>query len=182
MIHRFLLYAMAAAVLCGIIVPSRASEAPTPAEIRTRECLLAAAEAHQVPPAMLVILLKVEGGKLGAVSRNDNGTVDIGPMQVNTIWVGKIAAHWRTTPAAAFLALRDNLCANLEGGAWILAQAMAEVRGNFWEGVGIYHSHKAEHKEHYLRLVLAASRKLQDQAGRAAAVPTQPASGIAPGG
>lgn len=182
MIRRTLLSGVAAVVLCELTVPSRASEVATPAEVRTRECLLAAAEVHRVPPAMLLILLKVESGKLGAVSRNDNGTLDIGPMQVNTIWVGKIAAHWRTTPAAAFLALRDNLCANLEGGAWILAQAMAEVRGNFWEGVGIYHSHNPGHKEHYLRLVLAASRKLQDQAGRAAAKAAQPVSGTAPRG
>ena len=30
-----------------------------------RACLTAAATAHQLPPAMLVILLKVEGGTLG---------------------------------------------------------------------------------------------------------------------
>lgn len=158
-----------AAVLASCVPVSRvsAADAPTPAEVRTRDCLLAAAEAHRLPPAMLMILLKVEGGRLGHVSQNNNDTVDIGPMQVNTIWVTKIAARWRTTPAAAYLSLRDNLCANLEGGAWILARALAEAKGDFWGGVAIYHSHKPEHQGRYLRLVLAATRRLQDQAGHA---------------
>lgn len=169
---RRLLLGSAAVLACVLaVLPACAADAPTPAEVRTRGCLLAAAEAHRLPPAMLLILLKVEGGTLGHVSQNTNATVDIGPMQVNTIWVTKIAAHWRTTPASAYLALRDNLCANLEGGAWILAQAMAEARGDFWSGVGIYHSHNQEHKDRYLRLVLAASRHLQDQAQRPAPAP-----------
>jgi len=165
------------AVVASCALPSRASaaDAPTQAEARTRECLLAAADAHRLPPAMLVVLLKVEGGRLGHVSQNSNDTVDIGPMQVNTIWVTKIAARWRTTPAAAYLALRDNLCANLEGGAWILARALAEAKGDFWGGVAIYHSHKPEHQGRYLRLVLAATRRLQDQAGHAPP-PTVPAA------
>ena len=33
--------------------------------------------------AVLVILLNVEGGTIGRVSENMNGTVDIGPMQGN---------------------------------------------------------------------------------------------------
>ena len=82
-----------------------------------RSCILAAADAYRQPPAVLVILLNVEGGSLGAVSQNTNGTVDIGPMQVNQIWMPDVAAHWRTTERAAFLALRDNFCANVEAGA-----------------------------------------------------------------
>lgn len=120
---------------------ARAADAPSTAEMRMRDCLTEAAAAHRLPPAVLVVLLDVEGGTLGHVSRNTNGTVDIGPMQVNTVWVPRIAARWHTTPASAYAALRDNLCANLEGGAWILRQAMDEARGDFWGGVGTYHSH-----------------------------------------
>ena len=141
-----------------------------------RACLTAAAAAHRLPPAMLVILLKVEGGTLGRTSQNTNDTSDIGPMQVNTIWVPKIAAHWSTTPAAAYAALRDNLCANLEAGAWILRQALDEAGGDFWSGVGIYHSHNPTYKERYLRKVLDAGRRLQAQAQKVAAAPTRLAS------
>jgi len=164
----------ALALACCFALPvARAADAPGAAEMRLRDCLTAAAAAHRLPPAMLAVLLNVEGGTLGRVSRNTNGTVDIGPMQVNTVWVPRIAAHWNTAPASAYAALRDNLCANLEGGAWILRQAMDEAHGDFWGGVGIYHSHDPRHSARYLRQVLKASLLLQAQAQRppAPAVP-----------
>ena len=160
---------VSALALGATALPARAETVLTPAEERMEGCLYAAAELYRLPPALIVILLKVEGGRVGAVSGNTNGTVDIGPMQVNTIWVPQIAKHWRTTKEAAFLALRDNFCANLEGGTWILRQALDEARGDFWGGVGIYHSHNPVHKDAYLRKVLQWTLKLRDQAKRPAA-------------
>jgi hypothetical protein len=125
------------------------------------ECIMAAASSYQLPPAVLVILLNVENGRLGHVSGNKNRTVDIGPMQVNDTWVPKIAAHWRASTEATFLALRDEFCANIDAGAWILRQALDESRGNFWEGVALYHSHTEVHKTDYLRKVLSHALKLQ---------------------
>ena len=124
-------------------------------------CLKAAAAAHGLSPVVLVILLHVEGGRLGRVSGNTNATVDIGPMQVNEIWLPKIARHWRSNVPEAFIALRDNFCANVEGGAWILRQGIDEARGDFWGGVGYYHSHNPEYKASYLHKVLAQAIRLQ---------------------
>ena len=129
-----------------------------------RDCLTAAGNAHHEPPAVLVILLNVEGGRLGAVSPNTNGTVDIGPMQVNDIWLPKLAAHWATTKESAYLALRDNFCANVEAGAWILRMGLNEAHGDFWEGVGFYHSHDPGYKRTYLNSVLQQAMRLQAQA------------------
>jgi hypothetical protein len=129
-------------------------------------CIDAAASAYRLPPTMLVILLSVEGGSLGRVSHNTNGTVDIGPMQVNQIWLPVIAKHWRATEADSFAALRDNFCANVEAGAWILRQAMDQAHGDFWEGVGYYHSRNPGYKDAYLRSVLRAALRLQDKAQR----------------
>jgi hypothetical protein len=128
------------------------------------ECIMAAASLYQLPPAALLILLNVENGQLGKVSLNANKTVDIGPMQVNDTWVKKIAAHWRSSEYAAYLALRDNFCANVEGGAWILRQGLDEARGDFWEGVALYHSHTEKHKVNYLQQVLAHALRLRQQA------------------
>lgn len=127
-------------------------------------CITEAARLHQLPPSLLVILLQVEGGALGRVSHNRNGTVDIGPMQVNQIWLAKLAAHWNATPAATYLALRDSFCANVEGGAWILRQALDEAHGDLWDGVGRYHSHDPAHKTAYLRQVLEQALRLRDRA------------------
>ena len=104
----------------------------------------------------------MEGGSLGAVSQNTNGTVDIGPMQINTIWVPQVARHWNATPADTYAALRDQFCANVEAGSWILRQALDEAHGDFWTGVSIYHSHDPDYQADYLRKVL-----LQAEAKRA---------------
>jgi hypothetical protein len=140
--------------------PARVPAAFTEQGVYVRDCLQAAGRLHHVSPAILVILLNVEGGRLGAVSQNTNDTVDIGPMQVNSIWVRKIAQRWRATPEATYRALRDNLCANLEAGAWILRLGLDEARGDLWEGVAFYHSHSPEHKRTYLALVLKQALRL----------------------
>jgi len=134
-------------------------------------CLLAAASAHRVPPAVLVILLNVEGGKLGRVSTNTNGTVDIGPMQVNEIWLPELSHHWRAPVGLSFLALRDNFCANAEAGAYILRKGLDEAHGDFWSGVGIYHSHDPAYKTAYLRKVFEQALRLQAAAAKAAPQP-----------
>jgi hypothetical protein len=126
-----------------------------------RGCITAAAKLYRLPPAMLVILLNVERGSLGRVSPNTNGTVDIGPIQVNEMWLPEIAAHWNATISDAYKALRDNFCANVEAGAWILRRSLDEARDNFWEGVGYYHSHMPEHKSRYLRDVLREVLRLR---------------------
>ena len=148
-----------------------------PAEVRVQGCLMAVSEIYRLPPALILILLKVEGGRLGAVTGNTNATVDIGPMQVNTIWVPVIAKHWHTTADRAYAALRDNFCANLEGGAWILRQALDEAHGDFWGGVAIYHSHNPVHQKAYLRNVLDWTVRLRDQSRRTSpAAPSSSAS------
>ncbi len=173
---------LAALLLAGLVayVPARASEyrnSPVPVGLGSsaddakriiRSCIEAAANAHGLPPTVLVILLRVEGGRLGRVSDNTNATVDIGPMQVNEIWLRKLAARWGASIPDTFLALCDNFCANLEGGAWILRQGLDEARGDFWQGVGYYHSHAPEHKANYLRKVLQQALRLEAQAGRPA--------------
>lgn len=136
-----------------------------------RGCIEAAADTHALPATMLVILLRVEGGRLGRVSDNTNATVDIGPMQVNEIWLPRIAAHWGASMPETFTALRDNFCANLEGGAWILRQAMDDAHGDFWQGVAFYHSHSPGHAREYLRLVLQQAQRLQAEAAQAAPAP-----------
>ena len=145
---------------------ARAAEASGTEGTVIAGCIEAAAAVHRLPPAVLVILLDVEGGSLGRVSRNTNGTVDIGPMQVNQAWLPQLAAHWRASPAASYAALRDEFCPNVEAGAWILRLGLDEARGDFWEGVGFYHSHDPGYKADYLRKVLRQALRLQAQAFR----------------
>ena len=150
--------------------PAMAGElASSPSDARVAmvtECINAAAATHRLPPGVLMILLNVEGGKLGRVSQNTNDTVDIGPMQINQIWIPAVARHWRAGHAATRDALLNSFCANVEAGAWILRTGIDEARGDFWEGVAFYHSHSPEHKATYLRAVLRQVVKLQDLVAR----------------
>ena len=168
----------------GLPAPARASQygnSPvavslaaegTQAQLLVRRCIETAARVHRLPPAVLLILLQVENGRLGRVSDNTNATVDIGPMQVNEIWLPQVAAHWGASVPETFVALRDNLCANLEGGAWILRQGIDEARGDFWQGVGFYHSHSPDHKADYLRKVLRQALRLEAEVGHPVATTT----------
>ena len=149
----------ALAIGLNVGVPAKADEA------MIEGCLKAAAEVHHVPAGVLVLLISVEAGRLGAVSQNANGTVDIGPMQVNDTWLSKIAGHWGASREEAYRALRDSFCANVEGGAWILRQALDEARGDLWEGVALYHSHTPVHKLEYMRLVYEQAMRLKREAG-----------------
>ena len=157
---------------------SIAPEGQDPARV-IHGCIEAAADAHGLPSTMLVILLHVEGGRLGRVSDNTNATVDIGPMQVNQIWLPKLAARWGVSIPETFTALRDSFCANLEGGAWILRQALDEARGDFWQGVGFYHSHSPEHKANYLRKVLRHAQRLVARTERPAREPAPAPAALA---
>ena len=55
------------------------------------------------------IAQKVTRRNTRRTSRNTNDTLDVGPMQVNTIWVSRLAARWRTTREAAHAALRRGI-------------------------------------------------------------------------
>lgn len=134
-----------------------------------KECIEAAGSLYAIPPAILVILLDVEGGQLGEVSPNKDKdgeikSFDIGPMQVNDAWLPKLAAHWRASKEATYLALRDEFCANVEGGAWILRQALEEAKGDLWEAIGLYHSHTEARKTAYLEKVLQRAQQMQKRA------------------
>jgi len=154
--------AVLAAALISVVSAGTAIGGETPDNAAIiRGCITAAAKVHRLPPAMLVILLNVERGSLGRVSSNTNGTVDIGPIQVNEIWLPEVAAHWNATIADTYKALRENFCANVEAGAWILRRDLDEAHGDFWEGVGYYHSHTPEHKTRYLQHVLQQVLRLR---------------------
>jgi hypothetical protein len=159
--------AAAIVVMTSVIHVSSAVAAMRPMSGGTIEgCLFAAAAVYQLPPAVLVILLNVEGGTLGEISPDSNGTVDIGPMQVNDIWLPRLARHWHASIPDTYLALRDNFCANMDGGAWILRQALNDSHGDFWLGVAGYHSGNPHYQSSYLRKVLSEAMLLEASAAQ----------------
>jgi hypothetical protein len=103
-------------------------------------CLMLASHTYQVPPAVMIGIMHVEGGRVGAESGpNFNGTYDLGPMQVNTSWLPLLAQSWQVNLRTARAAVRDDGCVNVKVAAWILHRKIAEA-GSLYGGIAHYHS------------------------------------------
>lgn len=103
-------------------------------------CLLLAAQTYQVPPAVMIGIMHVEGGRVGqAVGPNVNGSYDLGPMQVNTRWIPELADAWRIDKRTATRLVRDDGCVNVRVAAWILSRKIKEA-GSLYGGIAYYNS------------------------------------------
>lgn len=118
-------------------------------------CLLMAANTYQVPPAVMIGIMQVEGGHVGqAVGPNINGTYDLGPMQVNTRWASELSRLWHVSEATARVWVRDDGCVNVHVAAWILKQKIAET-GSLYGGIAHYHSATPGTGDRYAAKVIA---------------------------
>ncbi|MBI1326444.1 MAG: transglycosylase SLT domain-containing protein [Alphaproteobacteria bacterium] len=102
-------------------------------------CLLLAAQTYEVPPAVLVGIMQVEGGKVGQEVKNKNGTSDLGPMQINTLWIPQLAQYWGISETDAYRIVRDDPCTNMGVAAWILRNHHLET-GSLSQAISYYHS------------------------------------------
>lgn len=80
-----------------------------------------------------------EGGWLGAAVLNTNGSHDLGPLQINSWWVPRIASLVGRPVAHVRGWLRTDACFNAGAARWIFLTALAESR-DYWKAIGIYHS------------------------------------------
>src|SRR3989338_2616369 len=82
-------------------------------------CINQAAIQYHVPATLIVSVLKIENGQVGDANPNLNGTVDYGPMQINSIWLPEISRYGYSAELIQYIASGADL----------------------WQGVGNYHSH-----------------------------------------
>lgn len=124
-------------------------------------CIDQAAHEYGLHPMLLQSVMMVEGGKLG-FSRNTNGSYDLGPMQINSTWLPKLAPYGITARSLAY-----DTCMNVRTGAWILKSEIVKAGGDVWQGIGNYHSHTPKFNLIYRNKVAAALRRIQagDQDG-----------------
>lgn len=144
--HVALLALLIMALLVTNTSGARAETSPV-----TAECIIDAAKLQNFPPHIILGLLKTEGGHLGSETPNTNGSVDLGPMQINNrVWVPILARiYFNGNYRAAYLALRDHGCYSVYIGAWIFRQYLDEAKGNYAEAVGFYNSHNERAKHAY---------------------------------
>lgn len=123
-----------------------------PRSLPNVQCFARAAERHEIDPLVLLAVLKVEGGRAGELAINRNGSMDLGPMSINTVWLPVLSKRLGLTEDAALRHLATDGCANVAAAAWILRQKI-EKTGSVWEGVAHFHSSNPRHQARYLRKV-----------------------------
>ncbi len=104
-------------------------------------CMALVAQIYSLPPRVLPSIQAVEGGGPGTVHQNTDGSVDLGVMQINTIWLPALARYTQLDPATVRDRLLHRPCFNVAAAGLILRTYLDETRGNLMQAIGDYHSH-----------------------------------------
>lgn len=131
-------------------------------------CVREAARHAGVPSMILLAIMRVEGGVPGQVVRDADGSYDMGPMQINSLWLPMLREIGITRRQVT-----DDGCLNVEVGASILARYIDEAGGDLGTAVGWYHSHTPElaraYRERIRQAILDLAIMDLAQAGRSEA-------------
>lgn len=155
---------------------SNADRRPAPASITTTaatykpvtpECFYREAQRQRVEPLKLLSVMKTEGGRVGQFVRNSNGTYDMGPMQINTIHLPALATKFGVDKATVAQNIAYDGCFNVAVAAWMLRQRTDEVGGDFWMGIGRYHSKTPKHRNRYILAVHRHMTQIANQVNNA---------------
>lgn len=154
-------------LMCSSALPNAGSakDAPQLFSTEAEQCIVPASTYHNVNPYVLRAILNVESGlNPGALGKNQNGSVDIGIGQINSIHLKELAqfgigpAHLQETCIGTYVA------------AWHLKKAIT-ARGNTWEGVASYHSRTPYFNKRYQALVINEMIRSGAMQGKLLSVP-----------
>lgn len=134
------------AALMFVVAASAAHAGPQ--QPRTMmDCFNEAGKMYQVPPMLLQSIAWVESRyDKNAKNHNTNGSVDMGVMQINSLWLDPLSEYGVQRKHLY------NACYNISVAAWILRKQINEVGYN-WQAVAHYHSRTPEKGESYARKV-----------------------------
>lgn len=122
--------------------------------------MLIVAAATGLPPRVLPVIQAIEGGAVGTVHQDANGTADLGVMQINTIWVPALAARAGLSETETAERLIEDPCFNIAASALILRGYLAEAGGQLLPAIGDYHSHTPALNAAYAALAERKAREL----------------------
>jgi soluble lytic murein transglycosylase-like protein len=113
------------------------------------ECFKQAALHYKLPANLLKIIAIVESNMdAGAIHINQNGSYDVGLMQINSFWINKLA-HIGIQRGELLQG-----CTNIQIGAWILAQQVKRY-GLSLDAIGSYNSSNNYYKAKYVNKIIA---------------------------
>lgn len=145
-----------------LLTPTAFAAAPSAEEARIASCIHDAAGGQPWLERTLWGLRDQEAGWIGAEIRNANGTYDLGPLQINTWWIPRIAALVGRSAPEVRQWLRFDACFNVGAARWIFLSALRDT-AEFWKAVGVYHSPTAWRQRRYS---LSVARLMRQRFGR----------------
>ncbi|WP_371710963.1 lytic transglycosylase domain-containing protein [Novosphingobium sp. BW1] len=140
-------------------------------EARIASCIHGAAAGRPWLEKTLWGLRDQEAGWIGAEVENTNGTHDLGPLQINSWWVPRIAELMGRSGPEVRNWLRFDACFNVDAARWIFLAALRDT-GDFWRAVGVYHSPTAWRQRRYS---LSVAKRMKRRFGDNAFGPAVPA-------
>jgi soluble lytic murein transglycosylase-like protein len=123
-------------------------------------CMLATATFYGLPPRALPAIQSVEGGRVGSVHLNADGSEDYGVMQVNSRWLNVLGRFTGESAPATRARLVNDPCFNIAAAGAILRTYLNEAGGDVLLAVGYYHSHTQVLRESYLGRVMRSAGAL----------------------
>ena len=124
-------------------------------------CSIAAAIYYQVPANIVLAVADIENGRPGHVSRNTNGTLDVGPMQFNTKYLVELSAYGIT--------VKDVLnpgCYPYELATWRIRRHIENDHGDLWTKSANYHSRTPQFNSIYRAKLIRSASKWADRIAR----------------
>ncbi|MBW8269790.1 lytic transglycosylase domain-containing protein [Caldovatus aquaticus] len=128
-------------------------------------CMAMVAQMFDLPPRLLPAIQAAEGGRVGAVRANPNGTEDLGLMQVNTVWLPQLAHASGLPPEELRRRLIHDGCFSIQVAGAILRMHLDAERGDLLRAIGNYHSRTPGRHEAYQERVIAAAIRLFGHGG-----------------
>lgn len=122
-------------------------------EAHVSQCIRRASDGKPWLEKTLWGLRDQEGGWIGAEVRNANGSHDLGPLQVNSWWVPKIAKVLDRSPEHIRYWLRYDPCFNVQAARWIFLSALRGTK-DYWGAIGVYHSPTGWRQRRYVASVV----------------------------
>jgi hypothetical protein len=123
-------------------------------------CMALVASIYHLPPRVLPSIQAIEGGRVGTISNDADGSQDLGVMQINTRWVQPLAAFTGEPRAQVRVQLIREACYNIAAAGAILRTYLVEDHGDLMQAIGDYHSHTRQLNLTYQSEVMQAAEGL----------------------
>jgi soluble lytic murein transglycosylase-like protein len=115
---------------------------------------------YHLPPRVLPSIQAIEGGRVGLMHSNSDGSTDLGVMQINTLWVAPLARVTGLPEVNVRDRLLNDPCFNIAAAGRIMRIYLNETKGDLLRAVGDYHSHTPVLNQSYQAKVLDAARAM----------------------